>query len=362
MIFQLFQEAPYNPWVKQNTANDKVTLIILAIALVVVILVLVVRWLANGGQIPSKQPTLSHGSFKRQASHTGFTRSEIMFLEAYARKLNIVNPQTIFGNAGRLDAFLKNAYKYIEKNAKTEDEAETQKSELFSVREILGHRIQSGAALKSTRALGRNLPLSLVNNQEAHYPTVLIANEPEAMYIEAPRDAFGEYIHFGRGSKLNVFFYTGNHAGYQFKTRTGATVETNGRTLLAISHSDDVSPLPSRKHDRTQTRIPCRYFLVHVILGGSGRSATKTIKTEKAAVSSIIIDLSAGGMSMQTSSPVSAGDIIKIEFEIGKGMKAVFGSVIRVNRMKNGFAMHIRIIKITPKTRNEVLAYVYNYS
>ncbi len=359
MILQLFQD---NPWIKQNTGSDTAFFLISGALAIIFLVVVLVRWLMNGAQMPAKQPTLSHGSFKRQATNTGFTKAEIIFLEDYARKMGIINPQAIFGNAGRLDSFMKNAYKYIEKNAKTEDDAEMQKHQLFAVREIVGQRIQSGDALKSTRALEKQMPLSLVNNQDAHYPTVLIANEPEAMYVEAPHDAFGENIHFNRGAKLNVFFYTGNHAGYQFKTRTGSTVETNGRTLLALAHSDDVSPLPSRKHERTQARIPCRYFLVHVLLSGSGKSATKTIKTEKAAISSIIVDLSAGGMSLQTSSPVSAGDIIKIEFEIGNGMKAVFGSVIRVNRMKNGFAMHIRIIKITPKTRNEILAYVYNYS
>ncbi len=361
MIFNLFQDAPDNPWVKQDTTDSRVMVVIVIILAAVLIIVSLVRWIQNGAKIPSLQPMLNHGAFKRQATSTGFTKSEMLFLEDYAKKLGVINPQTIFGNAASLDSFLKNAYKYIEKNAKTEADAEAQKSDLFSLREILGRRIRSGASMKSTRSLEKLMPLSLVNAQEAHFPTVLVANQPDALYVEAPRDAFGEYIHFTRSAKLNVFFYTGNHAGYQFKTRTGSTVETNGRSLLALSHSDDVTPLPSRNHDRTQTRIPCRYFLVHVLTSGNGRNATKTVKTEKAAISSLIVDISAGGMSMQTSSPVSAGDIIKIEFEIGRGMKAVFGTVIRVNRMKNGFAMHIRIIKIAPKTRNEILAYVYNY-
>ena len=179
--------------------------------------------------------------------------------------------------------------------------------------------------------------------------------------MEPALDAFGVPIKFPRGSKLTVFFYAGNHIGYSFQTRSGGLINIDGRQLLALTHSDSIKPMPSRRHQRREARLSCRFYLVHVHAVRDRGKVVKTIQVEKAAVPGIITDVSAGGMSMQTMSPVNAGDFVKLEFDVGGGNLSAYASVVRVSKLRNGTSMHIKFVKITRKTANEILAYVYSY-
>lgn len=303
----------------------------------------------------------SHGSFKRRAYEAGFSEAEAAFLDTYARKLGVSSPQAIFGSRTQIDAFMRNAFKYIERHADTEESAQEQKRMLFSIREALALRVNAGSPVRTTRQLAAKTPLSIVSSRDAHYSSILALNEQRAMYVEPALDAFGQPIRFPRGSKVTVYFYTGNHVGYSFPSRAGGLVDVDGRLLMALSHSDAIKPLPSRRHQRRDARLPCRFQLVHVHAARDRGKIVKTVQVEKAAVPGIIVDLSAGGISMQTMSPVAAGDFIKVEFDLGSGTRSAYASVIRTGRLRNGGSMHAKFVKISAKTANDIMAFVYGY-
>ncbi len=305
--------------------------------------------------------TFSHGSFRRKAYEAGFSEGEAAFLDTYARKLGVTNPQSIFGSRTAVDSFMRNAFKYIERHADTEETAQEQKRMLFSIREALALRVNAGSPVRSTRQLSVKTPLSIVTSREAHYSSILALNESRALYVEPALDAFGDPIKFPRGSKVSVYFYTGNHVGYSFPSRVGGLVDVDGRLLMAMSHSDAIKPLPSRRHQRRDARLACRFQLVHVHAARDRGKVVKTVQVEKAAVAGIIVDLSAGGLSLQTMSPVAAGDFIKLEFDLGSGSRSAYATVIRTGRLRNGSTMHAKFVKISAKTVNEIMAFVYGY-
>lgn len=350
---------------------------IMLIGLGVLVLVIIISKLVNMARNPSqgsskssfsmggsgsKPKTLSHGSFSRQAANAGFSATEAAFLERYARQLNIINPSTIFGDEKKLDNFMQAVYKNIEHNAKTEDTAEAEKTQLFAIREAAGQRMKTGRLIHSTHQLQSRLPISMQNNKGNHYSTILLKNDSSGMYIEKPKDAFGEYIPFKRGSKFTAFFYTGNHQGYQFKTKVLRSIEMNGKYYLLLAHSNAISSLPSRKHERVSSHINCRYNRVKVQVSGHGRNVKRNVQTDKAAYAGIITDISAGGLSIQTVSPLPAGEFIKISFDSGYGERIAWASIVRTNRLKNSFAMHVRFVKINQKTSNELQAIVFGYT
>jgi len=323
-----------------------------------------VKALRSGGTASPSKPrvqSMSHGSFRRKAYEAGFSESETEFLETYARKLGVQSPQTIFASRTQIDSFMRNAYRYIERHADTDTAAQDQKRMLFSIREALALRMHAGSPVRSSRQLAAKTPLSLVNARGAHYSSILVESDQRHLYVDPPVDAFGQIIRFHRGAKLSVYFYTGNHAGYSFTTHCAGTSDTGSRSLLALSHSESIKPLPSRRNQRRDARLSCRFYLVHVLINKEKGKTTKTVRSEKTAVAGIITNLSAGGLSLQTISPVNAGDFIKLEFDLGSGTRQAFASVIRIGRLKNGSVMHCKFVKVNTATVNEIMAFVYGY-
>jgi c-di-GMP-binding flagellar brake protein YcgR len=352
-------------WVKERSPIENYVLLGIVIAVIVVSFVgWLVKRLSSDGDISfgsGKSPTLSRGAFKRRALDFGFSSTEAEFLDFYARKLGVLSPNSIFGSKTQLDTFMKNAFKYIEQHAETEEMAEEQKHNLFAIREALGARTSSGSSIRSSRQLKSKTPLSIVTAKEAHYSSILVINESRALYLEPALDAFGGPIRFPGGSKLTVYFYMGNHVGYSFQTRSKGMVDIDGRRFLSIAHSDKIKPLPARRNQRVELRISARYYLVHVNAAKDRGKIVKTVQVEKAAVAGIIVDLSGGGLSLQTISPSNAGEFVKLEFDLGMGMRSAYATVIRVSKTRSGALMHLKFVRIARKTVNEIRSVVYGY-
>lgn len=353
-------------WKQDNPAETTWFLVIVAALIAIPLLYSVLRNLIYGkpsesNPRPSPSQGFSKGAFRRKAEDYGFSGEEVDFLDFYARKLGVSSPQAVFGNKAQLDAFMKNAFKYIERHAETEEEAENQKHNLFAIREALGARLSTGSPVRSSRQLKPRTPLSIVTSREAHYASVLLINESRALYLEPALDAFGAPIRFPFRAKITVYFYTGNHVGFSFPSRVKGIVDMDGKKLLCIAHSDRIKPLPARRYQRSEIRLNARFYLVHVRAAKDKGKVVKSVQVERAAVAGIITDLSGGGLSMQTMSPVNAGEFVKIEFDLGSGSRSAYATVVRVSRTRSGALMHLKFVKANRKTINEIRSVVYGY-
>jgi len=351
-------------WKETDPTETRNFLIVVGIIILVAIVYSLIKRLASGKGITlgvSRPQGFSGSAFRRRAEEHGFSGGEAEFLEFYARKLGATSPQTVFGTKAQLDAFMRNAFKYIERHAETEDLAEEQKHRLFAIREALGARSNSGASIRSTRQLKTKTPLSIVTAKESHHSSILVVNESRALYLEPALDAFGAPIRFPFGTKLTLYFYSGSHVGYSFQSRSRGMVDIDGKKFLSVAHSDKIKPLPARRHQRSEVRITGRFYLVHVRAARDKGKVVKTVQVERAAVAGIITDLSGGGLSMQTMSPANAGEFVKIEFDLGSGALSAYATVVRVSKTRNSALMHMKFVRASRKTVNEIRAVVYGY-
>ncbi len=351
-------------WKESDPAETRNFLLIVGGLILVSVVYSIIKRVASGKGITigAGQPRSFSGSaFRRRAEDFGFSSGEAEFLEFYARKLAVTSPQAVFGSKAQLDAFMRNAFKYIERHADTEESAEEQKHQLFGLREALGARSSSGAAIRSTKQLKPKTPLSIVTAKEAHYSSILVVNESRALYLEPALDAFGSPIRFPFGSRLTVYFYSGSHVGYSFQSKSRGMVDIDGKKFLSITHSDKIKPLPARRHQRSEVHISGRFYLVHVRAAKDRGKVVKTVQVERAAVAGIITDLSGGGLSMQTMSPANAGEFVKLEFELESGKISAYATVVRVSRTRTGALMHLKFVRAARKTINEIRAMVYGY-
>jgi hypothetical protein len=325
--------------------------------------------LRNGG-ISGSSSSFNKGAFRRAARGAGLAEEEVRSLEEYGKDIGLTDPEFVFRNAGKLDAFFQEAYRRIDRISDSEADAEERKAMLFAARERLTHSSAQGGAVKSTRQLGRGSPLTFIAPGEESYPSVVLAIEPSGLVVEAVTDSYGEAIRFRRGTKLTCFFYAKGHEGYQFPTQVSGWEKMGGKDVMVLSHSEAVSALPARRHARREMKAPCTYYRLAVTASepkARGAAAPKgqrrsSARVENFAYPGTIVDISAGGLGIQCANPLATGEYVKIAFNPGGGPQAAYAKVIRMNKLRTlGGVMHVQFVKISRQSLNAILSYVYGY-
>jgi c-di-GMP-binding flagellar brake protein YcgR len=330
---------------------------------VVILAIVVFALIKNRGQASGASSSFNKAAFRRAARASGLAEEEVRFLEEYGKALGLSNPDFVFRNTNKLDAFFKDAYKQIEKSAESEAAAEERKARLFAARESLTHASAQGGSVRSTRQLGRGAPLTFIAPGEESYPSVILAVEPSGLAVEPVADSYGETLRFRRGTKLSCYFYAKSHQGYQFETRVIGWEKIGGKDAMVLAHSESVNPLPARRYARREMRAPCTFYRVAVSAAGlKGREKSKA-KVENIPYPGTIVDISAGGLGIQSANPLQAGEFIKIVFNTGGGAQSAFGKILRMNKAKTiGGVMHLQFVKISRQGLNAVLSFVYGYA
>jgi c-di-GMP-binding flagellar brake protein YcgR len=307
--------------------------------------------------------SFNKAAFRRAARASGLAEEEVRFLEEYGRAIGLSNPAFVFRNPNKLDAFFKDAYRRIEKSAESEADAEERKARLFAARESLTHASAQGGSVRSTRQLGRGAPLTFIAPGEESYPSVILAVEPSGIAVEPVSDSYGETMRFRRGTKLSCYFYAKSHQGYQFATRVIGWEKIGGKDAMVLSHSESVSALPARRYARREMRAPCTFYRVAVTASpAKGREKSKA-KVENVPYPGTIVDISAGGLGIHSSTPLAMGEFVKIVFNTGGGAQSAFAKILRMNKAKNiGGVMHLQFVKISRQGLNAVLSFVYGYA
>jgi c-di-GMP-binding flagellar brake protein YcgR len=343
--------------VKSGSVNSG--LLVLGIAAAILVIVVIAR---AAGRAPGAAG-FNKSAFRRAARAAGLREEDLRFLEEYGRTLGLTNPDFVFRNPQRLDSFFKDAYRQIEKTADSETDAEERKARLFAARESLTHASAQGGSIRSTRQLGRGIPLTFIAPGEESYPSVILAVEPNGLAVEPVSDSYGEALRFKRGTKLSCYFYAKGHQGYQFSTRTLGWEKIGGKDAMVLAHSDAVSPLPARRYARREMKAPCSFYRVAVTASSGKGKAKSNAKVENMPYPGTIVDISAGGLGIQTANPLATGEFVKIVFNTGGGAQSAFAKVLRMNKAKNiGGVMHLQFVKISRQGLNAVLSYVYGYT
>ncbi|HTX72070.1 MAG TPA: PilZ domain-containing protein [Rectinemataceae bacterium] len=360
-------QTPSSLWVQQASQGESHVLwFIVGFIAVILVIVLIQRGVQSGSRRPStlgRSATFNRGSFRRAARGVGLAEEETRFLEGYGKALGVSNPEFLFRNQSKLDSFFKEVYRYIEKNSESEGTAEDEKARLFAAREMLTRQNAMGRPVTSTRQLGRNLPLTFIAPGEESYPSVIVAVEPGGIAVEPVRDPYGEAMRFRKGTKLSCYFYTSGHQGYQYPARVVGWERIGTKEVMVLSHSDTVSALPARRNARREMKSPCSFFRVMVNSAKSRGKTQTTARVENIPFPGTIIDISAGGVGIQSANPLQAGEFLKIEFNPDGASHAAFGKVVRMNRLRAvGGIMHIQFVRISRRTLNSILSQVYGYA
>jgi len=352
-------------WKQGNSRLDAIGLVVIGAGILAVLVYAIVR---NKSSLFGRSPGgFDKAGFRRAAREAGLDDGEIRFLEDFARDANLPDPGGAFSSPERIDSLFRAAYRRIDNNSTSENDAEEKKARLFVTRERLAQGSGRDKSVSSTRQLGKGMPLTFIAPGDESYPTVVLGNEPGGIAIEAVMDPYGDPIRFKRGMKLTCYFYAKGHQGFQFTSRVEGWRRVSDREAMMITHSDAVSALPSRRHSRKEGSVSCTFYRVRPGQAAP-KAGAKDAKAARAVVETIAypgtaIDISAGGAGIRSANALNEGEYVKVELQLGRGSQTAYGKVIRMNRLKTrGGVMHIQFVKVPQKTLNAIRSFVYGYA
>ena len=122
-------QMPSSLWVQQASQGESNVLwILVGFVVLIAIVILINRGMKGGGSKLHAVSSFSKTAFRKASRSAGLSDEETRFLEVYGKTLGMANPEFVFRNQARLDAFFKEVYRHIEKNSDSETEAEEEKA------------------------------------------------------------------------------------------------------------------------------------------------------------------------------------------------------------------------------------------
>ena len=130
---------------------------------------------------------------------------------------------------------------------------------------------------------------------------------------------------------------------------------------ICIRHTNKIARLQKRLYPRKNVRLPVFFSKMRVI---TEEGKKKAIVDKKETHWGTIIDISVGGMSIETTAPVGKNSFVRVEFELREEYKVLgYGKVKRIERdaARKTWVMRIQTTKMDKKYKNEIFAVLYNY-
>ena len=296
----------------------------------------------------------------RIATAYNLDRKQTKFLEYVFRTNSVSDPFRVLQTPTLLDRHFKRAFRTIEKNSVTEEDAQENLEKLFSLR----NTIEAGSGIDETSPvrLSEKTPAILGTGKD-NFPVKVITSRGNNVVIETPKNSLGTPIRLSKGTSVSLAFFTKSSNGFSLEGQITGPVHTDFGPGFQITHSGRAKPLVKRKFRRKQTDLKCEFFLVNVIESGKGKKKTSKLVVDNRKFKGAIQDISAGGCALKSSAPVPVSSKLKIVIDYDENhFINVLGQVIRSNRSMAGTIIHIKFLKVPRRAFNSISTMVYGYN
>ena len=298
-------------------------------------------------------------NFYQLAKMRGLTRQETEVLRRLVISYGLNKPALVFTSTPILDGCIQRA---IKRTSIKELKGES-KDDVINLYYRIRNKITRNRAIRgiaTTKSIPVGAKLRIEAEKAGIFSVKVVRNDDECFGINIPILSPGKMIAWGK-MKLKCSYWRENDAAYVFETKISDVIIDDNEQLLCLKHTNKVSRIQKRRYPRKNVRLPVLFVRLRIIEQGGKK---KAIVDRRDAHWGTIVDISVGGMSIETTSPVDKNNYIKIEFELKEDYKVVgIGKVRRIERnpAKKNWIMHIQYTKMDKRYKNEIFALLYDY-
>lgn len=244
----------------------------------------------------------------------------------------------------------------------SDDQMQEKISVLFTTRQKIDNGRKLLANLSSTTAFptGQRLQYYADNNEQ--YSVTVLDNTKEGLIVSVPRNAFNQQVRPQELSRIKILYQTRTGIAYEALCRVIRYQNTTGAGEMVLTHCNSLQSYQRRQFKRIDLNANCSFSAVKVITAANGKDGKIQYQPMEKKYKGQIVELSAGGCSLQTTMAIKEKQYIHITMSIDeKSYDQVIGLIINTSAMPdNGqYQLHIVFVRISKRTRNKIFSRVY---
>jgi c-di-GMP-binding flagellar brake protein YcgR len=289
----------------------------------------------------------------------GFSFKEVEMLRQIAVQSSIEDPCSIFSSQDKLDQCIRALVRNIRMSGESEDQGiQDFLSRLYDYRK----RIESdshapGGGISNSRQMTDGQVLKILVSGGGVYRSQIVKNSSQFMTISRPVSQKNAAPISWQGTKISVYFWRENDAGYVFDSEVLDEVISSGVSALKIAHSDSLF----RTQKRTSTRMKMHKQAFLYLIKDNKPSYKLEIDP---GLRCFIEDLSDTGCAVVVAGKTESGLRVKIQFALDNIPICISG-VVRSTSFKadtNRSVLRIEADPMPMEIRNHILGQMFGMS
>ena len=294
--------------------------------------------------------------FFSKGKEEGFSFKEVELLRRLATACNIADPCSIYSSQIQLDNCIRSMVRGIRMSGESEEQG-TQSflSKLYDYRkkvEMNKPHIKNGIA--SSRQISEGQQLRVLVQGIGVFRSEIVKITGTYLTITRPvNNKITQSISW-IGTKISVYFWREDDAGYVFDTHVVDEVFSKGISSLKIEHSDSLFRTQKRKSVRIRLHKAAFLYLA--------RKDDEPGKLEKVpGLKCFLEDLSDTGCAVVVGGHASSGVRVKVQFALDNVPICMIGTIRSVDFKEgtNRSVLHIEADTLPLEMRNHILGEVF---
>lgn len=285
------------------------------------------------------------------------------FLWDIARKKKIPNMEYLFHSEENSNTFFNELIESIKNNLTlTDDQIQDSLAILFSTRQKIDNGRKLLVNLSSTTAFPTGQRLQYYADNGEQYSVTILDNTKEGLTISIPRNAFNQLVQPPALSRIKILYQTRTGIAYEALCRIIRYQNSTGAGEMVITHCNSLVSYQRRQFKRIDLNADCSFSAVKVITSTNGKDGKIQYQPMEKQYKGQIIELSAGGCSLQTPMAIKEKQYIHISMSIdGNSTDQVIGLIINTSLVPDTsqYQLHIVFVRISKRTRNKIFSRVY---
>lgn len=293
--------------------------------------------------------------FFAKGKDAGFSFKEIELLRQLAAKSNLEDPSALFWSQTQLDKCIAT----LVKNTRVSGEDKQQHTQDFIAKlyeyrkKIEFEKPKYRKGITSSRNIEEGQIIRILAKGVGVFSSRLIKNTSQYMTILKPSENVPISYDWS-GTKLSVYFWRKDDAGYVFDTLVVDEVFSKGFASLQITHNDTLFRTQKRSAIRVKIERPAFLYLPR---NGELTEEPEVVPGLKCMLS----DLSESGCAVVIGGKAKMGMRIKIQFSLDESPLCMNGTVksIEYDQAANTSLLHIEADTLPLATKNRIQGEVF---
>ena len=289
---------------------------------------------------------------------SGFKLSEIFLLWKLAKTSDLQDPCTLYWSLPALEKGIASTISTAKENG-LEHSRKTQDflAKLYAYRTKLELNPKNKKGLTSTKYIDVGQKIRVILKGRGVFSAEVLNNSKD-LIISLPLQnnqitiAGVDWV----GMMMSVYLWRKDDAAYVFDTYVRENSMFNGKSVLCLSHTDNLLRTQKRRSVRCECHIYAQMYIIK-----SETADLKSMETQPG-LKCLLEDISEDGALIKIGGKGVANLRIKLQFTIGESFIVMSGVVrgVEFDEEKNQSKLHFECTFIDTPMKNAILSYVYN--